>query len=149
MFAAATCGGGELVSRADLARIFRTEKFHLVYHLREVSQRDWTAVGLHPGGSTFAEAMVDPGHSWNDLDFGGEPHCQFFLAAKNPRYELLSYWEATQGGPMLRVLILERSGGKPKRIFYGVMHNDIPSARWTWGELKGHILQGRFDPINA
>jgi hypothetical protein len=149
MFAAAASRAGEAASPADLARIFRTEKFRLVYHLRQVSQQDWTAAGLHPGRSTFAEAMVDPGHPWNDLDFGGDPHCQLFLAAKSPRYELLSYWEATQGGPMLRVLILERDGGKPKIIFYAVMNNDIPRERWTWEEVKGHILQGRFDAIKA
>jgi len=129
--------------------MFRIEKFRLVYHMRQISQQDWYAVGVHPGGSTFAEAMVDPGYSWNDLDFGGGQHCQLFLGAKNPRYELLSYWEATQGGPILRVLILDRGSGKPKRIFYAIMHNDIPREWWTWGQLKGHILQGRFDAIGA
>jgi hypothetical protein len=146
---AATCSAGQLASQTDLARIFRTEKFRLIYHLRQISEQDWNAVGVHPGGRSIAEAIVDPGYSWNDQDFGDDdtPHCQLFLAAKSPRYELLSYREATQGGPMLRVLILERDGRKPKLIFYAVMHNDIPRERWTWGELKGHILQGRFDAI--
>jgi hypothetical protein len=148
MFAAASCLAAELASHPDFARIFRTEKFHLIYHVRQISADDWTAARVRPDGRSITASMVDPGCSYSSEDsMVTDPRHQLFLAAKSPRHELLSYWEATQGGPMLRVLMLERDGGKPKLILYAVMNNDIPHERWTWGELKGHILQNRFDAI--
>src|SRR5262245_11041315 len=124
--AAATCCATELASHADFARIFRTEKFRLIYHVRQISEQDWTAAGVRPDGRSITASMVEPGHSYSSGDYMvGDPRHQLLLAAKSPRYELLSYWQATQGGPMMRVLMLERGAGKPKLILYGVMNNDI------------------------
>jgi len=145
----ATAGlAAELASHAELTRIFKSEKFHLVYHVRQIADENWTAAGVRPHGRSITASMVDPGHSYASEDYMiGDPRHQLLLAAKSPRHELISYSEATQGGPMLRVLMLERHHQKPKLIFYAVMNNDIPPKRWTWGELKGHILQNKFDAI--
>jgi hypothetical protein len=148
IFAASVGLAAELAGHADLARIFSTEKFRLIYHVRGVSEQDWTAAGVRPDGRSITASMVDPGHSYSsEDDLVGDPRHQLLLAAKSSRHELLSYWQATQGGPMLRVLMLERDHGKPKLILYAVMNNDIPPERWTWGELKKHILQNKFDAI--
>src|SRR5438067_131934 len=148
LFAAATSSAAELASNAELVRIFRTEKFRLIYHVRQISAQDWTAAGVRRDGRNITASMVDPGHSYASEDYMiGDPRHQLLLAAKSSRHELLSYWEATQGGPMLRALMLEHVGGKSKLILYAVMNNDIPHERWAWGELKRHILQNRFDAI--
>src|SRR5947209_6856636 len=93
--------------------------------------------------------MVDPGQAYQSEDFGvGDMALrQLFMAAKNPRHEVLCFWEATYGGPVLRVLMLERDVARPKLIFYAITNNDIPHERWTWGEVKGHILQNRMDVL--
>jgi len=139
----------EFATRADLARILRTERFKLIRHVRQISASDWTAAGVHPQGRSITASMVDPGYSYQDMDFGtGDmPQRQLFMAATNPRHELIAYWQATQGGPVLRVLMLERGNAKPRLIFYAIMNNDIDHERWTWGELKGHILQNRMDHL--
>ena len=146
---AARSFAGELATHADLATIFRTEKFKLIRHVRQISVADWLAAGVRPQGRSITASMVDPGHSYQDQDFGvGDmPVRQLFIAATNPRHEILSFWQATIGGPVLHVLMLERGSPKPKLIFYAIMNNDIPHERWTWGELKGHILQNRMNVI--
>jgi hypothetical protein len=148
ILSSAACCAGELASHGDLERMFRTEKFTLLYHVRDVSARDWTAAGIHPcptGGNRISDSIVDPGHAWASQDYMLGP-CRLLLVAKNTQHEILSYWEATQGGPMLRVLVLRRQP-KPKLFFCAVMHNDIPSERWTWAEITGHILRRKFDAI--
>jgi len=140
------CFARQVASHNDLVRILRTEKFMLLYHVRDISARDWAAVGVHPcpaGGRRISDSFVDPGQAWASEDYMLGP-CRLFLIAKSSQYELLSYWEATQGGPMLRVLVLRR---QPKPKLYAIMHNDISPERWTWGEIRGHILQERFDAI--
>ena len=146
--AAGICGAAELASHADLARIFRTEKFRLIYHVRQISEQDWTAAGVRPDGRSITASMVDPGHSYSSEDYMiGDPQRQLLLAAKSKQHELLSYWQATHGGPILRVLMLEHAGRKRKLIFYAVMNNDIAPECWTWGELKGHIVQNKMDHL--
>lgn len=148
IFVAAAGLAAELASHAELARIFKSEKFDLVYHVRQISDENWKAAGVRPDGRSVTASMVDPGHSYASEDYMiGDPRHQLLLAAKSPRHELISYWQATQGGPMLRVLMLERDHRKPKLILYAVMNNDIPPEHWTWDELKGHILQNKFDAI--
>ena len=72
--------------------------------------------------------------------------CQLFLVAKSPRHEVLSYSERNQGGPFLHVLLLRREP-KQKLTLHALMHNDVPQQRWTWREIRKHVLQGRFDAI--
>ena len=143
--ASITCCAADVATRADLVQIFRREKFKLVYHVRDISEHAWTAAGAYPRGHGSGVSLVDPGYAWASEDYMDGP-CQLLLAAKNARHEILCYWEATQGGPNLRVLVL-RLEPKPRLIFHAIMYNDIPHERWTWGEIRGHVLQGRFDPI--
>jgi hypothetical protein len=144
-----TCSAAVSATRSDLVEIFQREKFTLLHHVRDVSERDWTAAGVRPcesgGGHKLSNSIVDPGHAWASEDWMLGP-CQLLLVAKNSQHEILSYWERTQGGPMLRVLVLRRQP-KPRLFFSAIMHNDISLKRWTWGEIRGHILQGRFDAI--
>ena len=144
------CSGADVATRADLREIFGHEKFTLLYHVRDISEHDWAAAAVHPcrevsRSQHLRDSLVDPGHAWAVYDYMDGP-CQLLLLAKNPKYEILSYWEASGGSHQLRVMVLRR-GPKPKLIFHAIMYNDIDHARWTWGEIRGHVLQGRFDPI--
>ena len=150
LIASSTCSAAVSATHADLVDIFQREKFTLLYHVRDISERDWTAAAVHPcresaGGQHVSDCIVDPGHAWASEDYMFGP-CQLLLVAKNSRYEILSYRERTQGGPMLRVLVLRRHP-KPNLFFTGVLNNDIPSERWTWEQVRTHVLQGRFDAI--
>src|SRR5215212_2657150 len=83
------CSGRELATGSDLRQIFGREKFTLLYHVREISEHDWTAAGIHPcHGAHIRDSIVDPGHAWASEDYMVGP-CQLFLGAKNPRYEIL------------------------------------------------------------
>jgi hypothetical protein len=147
LFMTATCSAVEFANHADLVRIFGTEKFKLFYRVRQISERDWIAAGVRPQGRSITASMVDPGQRYQSWDFGigDKAQRQLFVAATNPRHEVLCFWEATNGGPVLRVLMLERDRAKSNLIFYAIMNNDIPHERWTWDEVKKHILQNKID----
>jgi hypothetical protein len=136
-----------LASHPDVVKILRTEKFKLAFHVSQISHRDWVAAGVHPQGRSITESMVDAGHSYQSEDYtiGDMALRQLFLVAKNRRHEILAFWEGTIGGPVLRVLMLQRDGRKPKLIFYAIMNNDIPQNSWTWYEVTRHILQDKMD----
>ncbi|PYK68889.1 MAG: hypothetical protein DME45_04935 [Verrucomicrobia bacterium] len=76
-----------------------------------------------------------------------KPLRQLLLAAKNPRYELICFWQGTQGGPALGVLMIRRTRGNARLIFSAVMNNDIPENKWTWEQVKRHILENKIDVL--
>jgi hypothetical protein len=91
--------------------------------------------------------MVDPGKSYENGDVWDttKPMRQLLVAAKSPQHEVLCFWHGTQGGPALRVLMIRRGTVKPRLIFSAIMHNDIPENKWTWEQVKRHILENRMD----
>jgi len=92
---------------------------------------------------------LDPGENYQSGDVWDpdKPMRQLVLAAKGPQHEVLYFWQGTQGGPMLVVMIIEYGTPKPRLIFNALMHKDIPPTTWTWAEIKRHILENRMDVL--
>jgi hypothetical protein len=144
-----TCFAAELASHTDLVKILRTEDFQLLHHVRQISRGDWKAAGVMPQGRSITALMVDPGKSYQsgDLWDTDKPIRQLLLAPTSRRHDILCFWEGTQGGPCLGVLLLERDVPRSKLIFYAIMNNDISQGSWTWNEVKRHILHNKMDVL--
>jgi hypothetical protein len=142
-----TSFAGALVSRGDLIRIFRDEKFDILKHVLQISSTDWVAAGVTPQGRSITSSMVDAGKGYEGGDVWdtNRPLRQLLLAAKNPHHEVICFWQGSQGGPFLRVMMIERGVGRPRLVFYAIMHNDISQSSWNWEEVKRHILENRMD----
>src|SRR5690349_10894929 len=121
--ASTTCFATSLASHSDLIRIFRSEKFQLIHHARQISTRDWTEAGVQPEGRSITASMVDPGqwYQTGDTWIGNKAIRQLLVAAKSTRYEVLCFWEGGQGGPGLSVMILKRDTSRPTLIFHAIM----------------------------
>lgn len=144
-----TLAGPDFLSRADVVRILHDEKFEIVRHVRQISSRDWASAGVLPRGRSITWSMVDSGRRYQSGDFGTGrlPLRQLLVAAKNPRYEVLCFWQGTVGGPALHVMMIQRDLGKPRLVFDAIMNNDVPQDSWTWEEVKRHIVQNKMDVL--
>ena len=139
----------DLASRADVIRTLCDEHFELIHHVRQISARDWASAGVLPQGRNITSSMVDPGRPYQSGDFGTGrlPNRQLLVAAKNANHEFICFWEGTQGGPMLVLMLIQRGIVKPRLLFYAIMNNDIPEDKWTWEEVKRHVVQNRIDVV--
>ncbi len=139
--------GVHFASLADVSHILRDERFELVHDVRQISARDWASTGVLPQGRNITSSMVNPGEAYQSADFGtGKlPLRQLLVAAKNGEHEVLCFWQGSQGGPWLHVMMIERRKPKSALIFSAIMNNDIAHDKWTGAEIKRHVIQGKME----
>jgi hypothetical protein len=139
------CVGSDLLTRVELAKILDQQSFEQLNNIKQISAKEWSAAGVTEKGRSLEHTIVNPGENYNSTDYGprSEPDKQLVLAAKNRQYLVVSFWAATHGGPMLRLIVIE-GGAKPSLVFSAIMDNDIPRKNWDWKQIKRHVHEDRL-----
>ncbi len=142
----AAAGGTVFANRAEVVRIIQEDSFNVINHVKDIPRADLVSAGVIRAKDGLKSFVVDPGEefqssdSWVDV---GKPARQLIVGAINAKYELLSFWKATQGGPARYLMLVRRAGPDSRVIFYATLDGEVRG----WLDLKRLVSQGKMTPL--
>jgi hypothetical protein len=128
-------------ARVDVIRILRTERFEILRDVRKIPDKDLRSAGVIPRSRSLSSALVDPDQPFDSSDafVDASKLGQLILAGINKRYEVICFRQATQGGPVANLMLVQRAGRDSAVIFYG----SLSTEPHIWADVKTLLIQGK------
>jgi hypothetical protein len=128
--------------RADVIRILKTECFEIFRDVRKIPSENLRSAGVIPRGRSLSSALVAPDQPFDSSDafVNASKLGQLILAGINKRYEIICFWQATHGGPVANLMIVQRAGRDSAVIFYGSLSGEPHS----WADVKTLLIEGKI-----
>jgi hypothetical protein len=131
-FSASAADGLAFLSEREFAGILQNERFHIVRDVKDIPRAELIAAAVIRKKSDLEAFIVNPGEeyqssdSWVDVT---KPARQLIVSAISPRYEVLCFAKATQGGPANYLLVVRRARSKSRVVFYAILDGQVQG--WT------------------
>ena len=128
--------------RADVIRILRAERFEILRDVRKIPDEDLRSAGVIPRGRSLRSALVDPDQPFDSSDafVDASKLGQLILAGINKRYEVICFRQATHGGPVANLMLVQRAGRDSAVIFYGSLSGE-PHG---WADVQTLLIEGKI-----
>ena len=80
------------------------------------------------------------GDAWIDAT---KPRRQLILAAVSAQYNVVCFWNSSQGGLGRCLMLVRRAGSKSRVVFYGIVNGDVQK----WNDLKQLVYNNKVTPL--
>jgi hypothetical protein len=80
------------------------------------------------------------GDAWIDPT---KPRRQLIVAAMSAQYDVICFWNSSQGGLGRYLMLIHRAGPQSRVVFYAILNADVQG----WRDVKRLVYENKITPL--